>query len=243
MNASEEGRAPGALLAERGKRIQDAACLQQPDRVPISLPASYLLAQYGGVSNQEIQDDAEKHQEILERFACEFEPDNVSGVVMNPGPSLALGDRMTAWPGYGLPDSGQFQFVEAEFMKAEDYPAFLRDPSDWVIRTYLPRAFARLEGLSSLPPIGMWAFGLFNLDNLTLYGSPDAAAAMTALGEAIKVAGGETGCEDRLDEADGRHRLPAGLPCGNCGGSTFRFHVGHASRHARDHARHDAQSG
>ena len=56
---------------------------------------------------------------------------------------------MTRWPGHGLPPDGSFQFVEHEFMKAEDYDAFIEDPSDWTIRTYLPRAFSELEAWRS----------------------------------------------------------------------------------------------
>jgi hypothetical protein len=188
-NPADAGKSPEVLLAERDQRIRDAVALKQPDRVPLLLAAGYLLAEYGGISNQELQDDAIKYQELLERCACEFGPDNIVGLLAHPAASLVLGDRMTAWPGYGLPASGQFQFVEGEFMKAEDYPAFLRDPSDWAIRTYLPRAFGRLEGLKSLPPLGMWAFGVYNLMNLALYANPGASEAFSALAEAIKVVG------------------------------------------------------
>ena len=157
------------LFGERLKRALDAAELRQPDRVPISMPASYLLAEYGGVSHRELQDDPEIHQSLLERFSLEFEPDVVSGLFSSPAVSRLFGDRMTKWPGFGLPESGTFQFAEAEFMKADDYPAFLRDPSDWALRKYIPRAFANLEGFGDLPPLGMWAFGYYNLINLAMY--------------------------------------------------------------------------
>lgn len=193
VSPDEAGKSAEALLAERDRRVRDAAALKRPDRVPLVLAAGYLLAEYGGISSQELQDDDAKYQALLERFACEFGPDNIVGLLMHPGAGLALGDRMTAWPGHGLPASGQFQFVESEFMKAEDYPAFLRDPSDWVIRTYLPRAFGRLEGLKALPPLGMWAFGVYNLDNLGLYAGQGISEAFTALAEAVRIVGQRTG--------------------------------------------------
>jgi hypothetical protein len=189
----DAGKSPDVLCAERDKRIRDAVALRRPDRVPIILAAGYLLAEYGGISNQELQDDPEKCQALLERFAQEFEPDNISGPIMHPKASLALGDRMTAWPGHGLPASGQFQFVEHEFMKAEDYPAFLRDPSDWAIRRYLPRAFERLAGLQTLPPLGMWAFGVYALDSLAFYANPALGEALAAVGDAIKAVGERLG--------------------------------------------------
>lgn len=193
LDPSDATKNPGQLLAERDTRIRDAIALQKPDRVPLNMAAGYLLAEYGGISNQELQDDTAKYQELLERFACEFEPDNILGLLNNPDASRILGDRMTAWPGHGLPASGQFQFVENEFMKAEDYHAFLRDPSDWAIRSYLPRAFERLEGLAAIPPLGMWAFGFYNLDNLGLYASPGVGEALAALGQALQAIGARTG--------------------------------------------------
>ena len=149
-NHLDAGKSNEQLLAERGKRLQDAMELKQPDRIPISAPASYLLSEYGGITHREQQDNVDLAQELLEKFALEFEPDTIMGLFNSPRPSAALGDRMTKWPGYGLPDSGSFQFDEHEFMKGEDYDAFLRDPSDWAIRTYLPRAHLRNLRASSI---------------------------------------------------------------------------------------------
>ncbi len=185
MNASAKSNEQ--LLAERAKRVWDAGALKQPDRVPISMTAGYLLAEYGGISHQQLQDDHELCQEILERFACEFEPDSILGPI-TPGASPVLGDRMTAWPGHGLPESGSFQFLEGEFMKAGDYDAFLKDPSDWAIRTYLPRVFSEFEGLKTLPPLGMWAFGFYNLDSLHFYSSPGMRRVARAFAKALEVA-------------------------------------------------------
>jgi len=187
-NALDEGKSNEQLLAERQQRLDDALELKQPDRIPINMPAGYLLAEYGGVSHAVQQHDKEKAQELLEAFALEFEPDTVIGLFNNPGPSLALGDRMTRWPGVQLPDSGSFQFDEHEFMKAEDYDDFLDDPSDWAIRTYLPRAFENLEGFKHLPPFLMWAFGHYHLANLPMYAAPPVQESLEALGEAIQAA-------------------------------------------------------
>ena len=197
----DAGKSPEQLLAERGKRLEDALSLGQPDRIPVHMPASYLLSEYGGITHREQQDNWEKAQELLEQFALEFQPDTVIGLFNQPRPSLALGDRMTKWPGHGLPDTGSFQFDEHEFMKAEDYEAFINDPSDWAIRTYLPRAFEKLEGLQYLPPFGMWAFGHYHLGNLPMYAAPPVQAALEALGEAIQF-----GLDDaaRMQESIGR---------------------------------------
>ncbi len=180
------------LYEERLSRTLDAVALRQPDRVPIYMPAGYLLAEYGGISNQRLQDDVEKYQELIEKFACEFGPDIIGPPPMRPEVSKVVGDRMTKWPGVGLPESGSFQFAEAEFMKADDYEAFLRDPTDWILRTYVPRAFSNLESLAELPPLGMWADGYFNLRSLGLCDTPGIAAAVQVLNEAVQTAAKES---------------------------------------------------
>ncbi len=134
------GKTPEQLFAERNKRIQDAQQLRQPDRIPIQLGMSYMLADMYGVSHQEQQENGEKELEMLEKAALYFQPDVIFGVFNNPGASLALGDRMTRFPGHdGMDANGSYQFVEGEYMKGEDYDAFIEDPADWSIRKTAPR--------------------------------------------------------------------------------------------------------
>lgn len=180
------GKTPEQLFAERTKRLQDAMHLRQPDRIPIQLDMSYMLAEMYGVSHQEQHENAEKEQEMLERAALYFQPDSIMGVFNNPGPSLVVGDRMTKFPGHGLDPNGSFQFVEGEYMKAEDYDAFIEDPADWSIRKYWPRVFAELEGLAFLPPLGMAAFGTYSLPQLGIFKTPPVAKALRALAQAIE---------------------------------------------------------
>jgi len=51
-------------------------------------------------------------------------------------------------------------------MKADEYDDFLNDPTDWVIRTYLPRAFAALEPLALMPPISLFVSGSYYLNSM-----------------------------------------------------------------------------
>ena len=180
------GKAPQQLFAERTKRMQAAMQLKQPDRIPIQLTFGYLLAEMGGITRQEQHENGEKEQELLEKAALYFQPDSVMGLYNNPGASLAAGDRMTRFPGHGLDPNGSFQFVEGEYMKPEDYDAFLEDPADWTIRKYWPRVFSELEGLALLPPLGIGAFGVYALRNLGILVAPPVAKALQALGMAAE---------------------------------------------------------
>jgi len=180
-------KTPEQLCEERAKRMLDVMQMKQPDRIPIVLGMGYMLSEMGGITNEELYNNPQKAQELLIEAAVKFQPDSIFGTYGGPGPSAVLGDQMTKWPGYGLDENGSFQFAEQEFMKPEDYDEFLEDPSDWAIRTYLPRAFNKLGGLATIPPLAMWAFGFYNLSALNFYASPALMETLQAVKKAIDI--------------------------------------------------------
>lgn len=187
-NSPDAGKPPEQAYGERLNRIFAAYALQQPDRIPVLLPTGHFLAALEpGLTKQELTENPDKELELLEKAALMFEPDGIGGLTNHPGAALALGDRMTKWPGHGLDADGSFQFVEHEFMKAEDYDEFIEDVSDWTIRKYLPRAFSELEGLAKLPPFGMAAFGTYYWFNVGLsLRQPEVNRALQALAAAAQ---------------------------------------------------------
>ena len=182
----DKGKTPKQLYAERAKRVDDAIHLRQPDRIPIALTFSNLLAEIGGITRQDLCERPDMALAALEKAALRYQPDIASGVyVGSSGPSRVLGDRMTKWPGYGLGENDSFQFHEDEYMKAEDYDSFLADPADWAIRVYLPRAFSQLEGLSNLPNLAMAALGTYAMSMYVAdMALPPVVSAFQALAEA-----------------------------------------------------------
>jgi hypothetical protein len=180
-------KTPGQLCAERSRRFNDAIQLKQPDQIPLFMPFGYYPAEMGNVPHQAIYDDLDLSHLLLEKAALQYQPDMFTGAWHTPEMSKALGDRMTKWPGFGLEPEGCFQFNEQEFMKADDYDAFLEDPADWAIRTYLPRAFKELEGLALLPPLGSALFGYYGmLQGLAALTKPPILAAGQALSQAAQ---------------------------------------------------------
>lgn len=178
---------PSPEFLARVQRMQDAVELKVPDRIPLVLGFGYFLADYGGITRQELHDNWDKAQEVLEKAAQQFQPDTAFGAWGTPEQSKALGDRMTKWPGYRAGPNSSFQFDEHEFMKAEDYDALLHDPSDYAIRTYLPRAFKELEGLAMLPNLGMALYGYYSLGNTAALLAPPVISALEALKKAAEV--------------------------------------------------------
>lgn len=188
----DAGKGPEQLFAERSKRIQDAIELKQPDRVPVMLPASYFLAEYGGITRQELHDNPEKAHQCLEKAALDFQPDLIFGPIGGPEMIKHLGDRSWKYPGYGLGPNESFQYVEGEYLKANEYDDFLLDPGDWGVRTYMPRVFSKLGGLAQLRHLALTTFGGLGF-NLPVLLSPEMIEALDALKAAAQaqiIAGG-----------------------------------------------------
>ncbi len=188
LPAEDQAKTPTQLFGERAKRIADAIELRQSDRVPISLSFGMFLAQSEGIPRQELYENADALANAMEKAALRYQPDSYSVMGLNPGPSQVLGELMTKWPGHQLGPNDSFQYHEGEYMKAEDYDAFLADPGDWALRTYLPRIYTELQGLSMLPPLGMASFGFYSMGPfLSSLELPEVAIALEALAKAAKM--------------------------------------------------------
>ena len=72
-----------------------------------------------------------------------------------------LGTVAMKWPGGTLPDNTPFQFVEGEYMLQSEYDHLLADPSDFLLRVFIPRIFKNLEGFAQLPPLQSLALGCY----------------------------------------------------------------------------------
>jgi hypothetical protein len=83
----------------------------------------------------------------LQPDRCEYFPNN-SGRVME-----ALDSKTFVWPGHGAGINSSHQFVEGEYMKADEYDHYLDDQSDFNIRRLLPRTYGLLQPLAKLPPL------------------------------------------------------------------------------------------
>ena len=76
-------------------------------------------------------------------------------MMATPGKILDLLDyKLYSWPGHKLGENvASVQFMEAEYMKQDEYDVLILDPSDYWMRTYLPRVFGTLEPLRMLRPM------------------------------------------------------------------------------------------
>jgi uroporphyrinogen-III decarboxylase len=155
----EMQQTPEQLYQEREKRFTDAIQLKIPDRVPIAISLGYFPAKYTGVTCEDSYYDAARWLTACKKTVSDFEPDVVFMVPPSSGKALEYLDPMQIkWPGYGVPPDHSHQAVEDEFMKADDYDAFLEDYSDFMLRIYLPRICGAMEPFHAMPPLSSVGF-------------------------------------------------------------------------------------
>ncbi len=146
-----------AEYKKRATRFRDALVLKKtPDRVPVAgLGGVFVYRRAGIPQKATMYDRWEEAANAVIKFQKDFQPDSTAATFLMSGASMdLLGQTNMKWAGHGLPDDVQYQFLEQEYMKPDEYEHFLRDPSDFVLRRFLPRMFGALQGLQKLPNFG-----------------------------------------------------------------------------------------
>ncbi|MGD9143069.1 MAG: hypothetical protein PVG61_04400, partial [Dehalococcoidia bacterium] len=143
-------KTPRELYQEREKRINDAIQLKATDRVPFAPLFTFFAAKYAGITCQDAMYDYDKLVKATKKAIVDFDVDAYSSIFL-PGPVLdILDDKRFKWPGHGIPIDKTFQYVEGEYMTADEYDAFISDPTDYILRTHIPRVLGALEPLKML---------------------------------------------------------------------------------------------
>jgi len=141
----------------RAQRQIDVYNVTEPDQVPVNLPIGNLPLLMEGLNSYTSMYEPEKAMAAYKKFNEKYgEELEVFAAPMGgmPGKALELLDyKLYYWPGHGLPnDASGWQFIEGEYMSADEYDDLIRDPSDFWIRKYLPRVFGTLEPFSMFQP-------------------------------------------------------------------------------------------
>ena len=178
-------KTPEELFRERSQRVEDVVQLRVPDRVPVAPIFQYFYAKYGGITHKEAHYDYGKWSTAVKKTAVDFQPDliqNPRHLILAPGLLMEMVDlKEIKWPGHGVSENYSFQFVEGEYMKAEEYDSFLYDPSDYVLRTYMPRIYGVLEPFKSLPPLRIMMLGYGTAHLFAALARPETTKALETL--------------------------------------------------------------
>jgi hypothetical protein len=147
------GKSTAQLYEEREQRVRDVINLKVPDRIPIAVNPDTQA--YTGILNSAGYYDPIAFKRARRMVALDFEPDMADAGIPMCGDALtALDVKNRLWPGGPLPPSYDFQAVEGEWMKEDEYDIFLNDPADFAIRYVWPRLYGAMAPLAKLPPIG-----------------------------------------------------------------------------------------
>ncbi|OGO07497.1 MAG: hypothetical protein A2Y92_03700 [Chloroflexi bacterium RBG_13_57_8] len=158
------------LYKERVTRLAKAIRLEEPDRVPAFLPTGNFPAYWAGSSFHELMYDYKKGHRIWKQYMKAFgDMDIFSGPSFIPCGRIseAVPSRTTKLPGLGLPDDATMnQFVEGEYMMADEYDRYMMDPTDYNLRVMMPRTTPLFESFRKLPPFSA-VFGNYWIMALT----------------------------------------------------------------------------
>lgn len=168
----------------RATRLMNAFLLRgTPDRVPVTPSLGGLAAAYCGYTHKDIMYDADKNVEVATKCTKDFQFDTAVGA---GGAGLSMGEvgelvdeQMYKWPGHGVDDENTFQFVEGEYMMGDEYDALIQDPSDFMLRTYLPRIWGIAGSFSQLP-----AFANISEMSISRFGIPEVQESLKKLMQA-----------------------------------------------------------
>ncbi len=142
----------------RARRYIDVYNVKEPDRVPVSMSLGGMPAYLYGTDYLTVIYDREKAAEVWTKFnnehAVELDSFTSPALIFQGKVYDLLDYKLYAWPGHGLPETAiRFQYVEGEYMKADEYDALINDPSGYLMRVYLPRVFGAFEPFKMLAPI------------------------------------------------------------------------------------------
>ena len=178
---------PEELYAQREQRFNDVVALKKPDRVPVMpLYVHNFPTLIKGISNKDAGYDHETRwqstKEATLRFGWNFAPTND---VLASDFFAAYGNKQIMWAGEegGLADDAPFQWVEDEYVKADELAEFVADPNGFTFNKILPRMGSKLEGLGQIPlPPLYWFSNSYYLQVLgNMLGIPPLKAALQAM--------------------------------------------------------------
>ncbi|MFC2069679.1 uroporphyrinogen decarboxylase family protein [Chloroflexota bacterium] len=214
------------LYKERVNRFLDAIRLEkEPDRVPVFPIFGFFPAFYAGYTPQDVMYDYDKLLEAWRKCHVELEPDAHGGAVVSPPGKMfeILDYKLYAWPGHGVAPQHSYQYIEGEYMMADEYNALIQDPTLFFLTTYYPRIFGTLGPLAAFPTVtsNLEMYGGFSAVNFIPFGLPDVQEAFQKLFEA----GAETLKWIQSVGAFGAMMNAAGIPGFFGGGCKVPFDV------------------
>jgi len=177
-----------AAYRDRVTRFIKVIRLEEPDRVPVMIPAGLAFpATYAGSDLKSIMYDYGEMRRTYLKFLDDFEMDTFGGPgQLYPARVFDMMDyRLLRWPGHGLAeDATSYQYVEGEYMLADEYDALIKEPLDYLVRTWLPRTAGAFAGLRKLGPMPLLEY--LPVYYMNQFAAPEVRASILALLDAAQ---------------------------------------------------------
>ena len=180
----------------RVDRLLAAFELREPDRVPVNINAGWLPASWAGLTPYEVMHDSARAAQAWVDFTLEFQPDTLANPVLYTTPASvfeALDYKLYSWPGHGVANDASYQYNEREWMLPEDYDHLISDPSDFMLRVYLPRTVGAFAGFGNLTSFFDFVELPFVSGHIGSWGSPELADGLERIAAASRAVGGWAG--------------------------------------------------
>lgn len=148
-----------AAYRERVTLMKDAIQMKKaPQRIPVCPSAGFFPVQYAGITMYDAMYDYDALAKAWEMYCRDFAPDayNAPTSIVSGKMLDILDFKLYQWPGHGVAKEHEYQYVEEDWMKAEEYQDLIDDPTGFFLNTYFPRIFGSLkpfEKMPLLPPV------------------------------------------------------------------------------------------
>lgn len=189
-NVPFEGQQAEESYRERATLIKDAVKMKKtPRRVPVCPSPGHFPLEYAGVKFYDAMYDSDALSYAWKKYYDDFCPDTYSGSMVGSGKLLELLDcKVYRWAGHGVANDREYQFVEREYMKAEEYDDLIGDPSGFHLSTYLPRICGALKPFEMIPQLVHLRHMSSMAGGALPFNTPDFQGALRVLMEAGAVA-------------------------------------------------------
>jgi hypothetical protein len=143
---------------ERATRMIKAIKMEIPDRVPVHIPGGSIVAYNAGYTFKDLLYDSSKIKPAYLKWLDDYDQDSNDGPGVFSGRAYEILDyKVNKWPGHGLPDTASLHnFVEKEYMQADEYDILIKDPFDFGLRYFTPRTWGAFAPLADMPSMSSY---------------------------------------------------------------------------------------
>jgi uroporphyrinogen-III decarboxylase len=181
------------LYDTRLKRVADAVQLKEPDRIPIvpvfqAFPV-YFANQHGiPTTIRDLMYEYRKGTEVYDCLYDHYQPDmGWDPILFYPTDYMERSGLVWfKWAGKHIKeDNMMYQFIEDEYMKANEYGEAIHDITKFMMNKWIPRSFNNLSGLAKVDFRNTMWFG--HMGSFAAFSDPEIVKSFETLAETGKM--------------------------------------------------------